>query len=484
MKNVRQIIFVLFVLIINVCASAQNNHVAVEKSIDGFTLKVNGRALIINGVNWDYFPVGTNYSYSLWNQSDDFIKKALDDEMKLLRLMGVNTIRVYTGIQSKWIEYIYKNYGIYTMLNHSFGRYGLTLDGEWCPNTDYDDPRVKELLIDEVNVLAKSYKNTPGLLLFLLGNENNYGLFWEGAETEDIPEKDDQSTKRARAMYKLFNEAAISMKNINSKHPVAICNGDLQFLDIIADECTDIDILGINVYRGKSFGDLFERAKKEFEKPVLLTEFGSDALNALSNSEAQYEQAKINLSNWQEIYLNASGMGEAENSLGGFIFQFSDGWWKYGQTKNLKKHDTNASWSNGGYTFDYKEGQNNMNEEWFGICAKGLTGEDGHYPLYPRAAYYVLQQAHSFNPYENETSPRKLESHFNDIDVMDAVLKAKGDNASLEANPETNDSASIELNNLANSAVSDDCVLATTYAMPVPQLKMIEYVRAYSVLHH
>ena len=57
----------------------------------------------------------------------DIIKSALDSEMGLLKNMGVNTVRLYTGIQPKWIEYIYDNYGIYTMLNHSFGRYGLTI---------------------------------------------------------------------------------------------------------------------------------------------------------------------------------------------------------------------------------------------------------------------------------------------------------------------------------------------------------------------
>jgi hypothetical protein len=32
--------------------------------------------------------------------------------------------------------------------------------------------------------MAKTYGNTPGLLMFFVQNENNYGLFWAGAETE------------------------------------------------------------------------------------------------------------------------------------------------------------------------------------------------------------------------------------------------------------------------------------------------------------
>lgn len=148
--------------------------------------------------------------------------------------MGVNTIRVYTGIPKNWITYIHQNYGIYTMLNHSFGRYGLTLDGVWEPNTDYSDPRVKSLLVSEVTKMVQDYKDTPGLLLFLLGNENNYGLFWEGAETENIPVKDRKSTRKAQFMYKLMNDATVAMKKKDQSHPIAICNGDLLFLDLIA----------------------------------------------------------------------------------------------------------------------------------------------------------------------------------------------------------------------------------------------------------
>ena len=123
----KQSIFLQIFLCFSVSLFAQSGKVGVEHKEDGWRLLVNGVPFMVNGMNWDYFPVGTNFSYSLWNQSDDFIKKALDDEMSLLKNMNVNTIRVYTGIQPKWIKYIYEKYGIYTMLNHSFGRYGLTL---------------------------------------------------------------------------------------------------------------------------------------------------------------------------------------------------------------------------------------------------------------------------------------------------------------------------------------------------------------------
>lgn len=132
---------------------------------------------MINGMNWDYFPIGTNFNYSLWTQPDATIKAALDYEMSLLKNMGVNTIRQYTGVQPKWIQYIYENYGIYTVINYSFGRYGLTINGTWVGNTDYSNADTQELLLKDTREMVQTYKNTPGLLMFLLGNENNYGLF-------------------------------------------------------------------------------------------------------------------------------------------------------------------------------------------------------------------------------------------------------------------------------------------------------------------
>ncbi len=427
-------IYLVVVLLLSAFTSkAQADQVSVVESHNGMKLAVNGRDFMINGMNWDYFPVGTNFSYSLWNQPDDIIQAALDAEMSLLKNMGVNTIRVYTGIPARWIQYIYKNYGIYTMLNHSFGRYGLTLDGAWVANTEYADPRVKKLLMEEVTEMVNSYKGTPGLLLYLLGNENNYGLFWEGAETEDIPVEDRKSTTRATAMYKLFNDATVAMKSLDQSHPVAICNGDLLFLEIVKEECKDIDIFGTNMYRGVSFGDAFERVRDEINKPILFTEFGADAYNAIEGAEDQEAQAYYMLNNWKEIYENAAGMGKAGNSLGGFTFQFSDGWWKFGQTKNLDIHDTNASWANGGYTKDFQEGENNMNEEWFGVCAKGQTNARGLYTLYPRAAYYALKEAHQFNPYGDGADLELLDSYFSNIQLMDAVIKARGDNAALNA---------------------------------------------------
>lgn len=406
-------------------AQAQTDRVSVLKDDSGMKLTVNGKPFIINGVNWDYVPIGSNITDpGIWARPDDIIMAALDAEMSLLKNMGVNAIRTY-GLEPKWITYIYENYGIYTMLNITFGAYGLTINGAWVPETDYADPATREVLMTEARQMAETYKNTPGLLLYMIGNENNYHLSWSGAETEAIPIEgiDSNKLQAARALYRAFNDATLEVKKVDTSHPVAICNGDLLYIDLVQQECRDIDIYGTNMYRGISFGDAFQRVRDELNMPILFAEFGADAFNAAENQEDQYSQAYYDLGNWKDIYENAAGHGKAGNSIGGFTFQFSDGWWKYKQTEDFDVHNNDAVWPNDGYPRDQaKPGDFNMNEEWFGICAKGPTDDRGLYTLYPRAAYYALKEVHQLNPFEVDTED--MANHFNGIKLMDAVLKA------------------------------------------------------------
>lgn len=75
-----------------------------------------------------------------------------------------------------------------------------------------------------------------------------------------------------------------------------------------------------------------------------------------------------------------------------------------------------------------------MNEEWFGVCAKGPTNERGLYELYPRAAYYALKEAHALNPYDEDMTLEFVTNYFKSIEIMDHVLRARGDKAALGGN--------------------------------------------------
>jgi hypothetical protein len=406
--------------------------IRVVSDASGERLQVNGRDTMVFGMNWDYFPIGTNYSYNVWGQPDEFIKSALSREMPLMKAMGVNAIRAYVGMPARWITYVYEQYGIYTILNHTVARYGYTLDGIWTAQVDYADPRLREAVKAEVLAMVEEYRNTPGILMWLLGNENNYGLSWTSFEIEALPEGE-RDTARARFLYSLFGEIIDGIKQLDSNHPVAIANGDIQYVDLIAQECENLDILGTNCYRGISARDLFDVVKSTLGIPVLFTEFGADAFNAKDMREDQIMQARYLIGQWQEIYEMSAGKGRADNCIGGVIFQWTDGWWKFKQDERLDVHDTNASWPNGGYKEDLVEGDNNMNEEWWGITAKGFPDFNGQYDVYPRAAYYALRKAFELDPYAPDTDLEKIRAHFGRIHPVTSALEARGNTAAQKA---------------------------------------------------
>ena len=391
------ILFLILCFTLNSYATTSDK-VKTFKDEKGWKLKVNGEDYFVKGVVWGYTPIGENYSYNLWGHTDDFIQKVLDYECNLMKNAEINTIRSFGLIPPKWVTYIYEKHGIMSIMNHLMGRYGYNIGGVWKAQTNYSDELTRTTLKNDVVEMVKKYKDTPGVLMFALGNESNYGLEWSSFEIENLPEGE-QHKEKAKSLYTLYNEIIVAGKKVDSTHLYTIVNGDIQYLDLIVEHCKDLDVLGVNSYRGISFTGMWKDVYDKLGLPIMLTEFGSDAFNAKENREDQSGQAYLIKGNWKEIYNKSYDKGEEGNSIGGCLFEWRDEWWKYKQTENLTIQDKNASWSNGGYNFDYVKGLNNMNEEWFGICR--LTGPDseGIYGAEPRMIYDVMSEIWSMDLY-------------------------------------------------------------------------------------
>ena len=404
MKKVCGFVVVIAALAVPFASQAQaQSKVTTYKDEKGWKLQVDGEDYYVKGVVWGYSPRNQNYTYNLWGESDDFIRKVLDYDFGLMRKANINTVRSFGMIPPEWVTYIYREHGIMTVINPLMGRYGYNVGGKWIPFTDYSDPLTRETLKRDTLAIVEQYKDTEGVLMFAFGNESNYGLSWSSFEIENLPEGE-RNTAKARYLYSLFNEVMAEGKRISPDHPFSIVNGDLQYIDLIAELCPALDVLGSNVYRGKSFTSLWRDVSQKLDLPVLFFEFGSDAFNARAYKEDQRAQAEILQAQWKEMYNKAWGNGEEGNSIGGFVFEWRDEWWKYLQIENLDIHDNNASWSNQGYLFDWAEGKNNMNEEWFGITALGTPNADGVYEARPRMAYDVLAAIWKMDPYQTEKS--------------------------------------------------------------------------------
>ena len=436
-KSVKKVFGFVTVMLV-FCASFPGQVLAADvvttnKTEDGWTLKVNGEDFYIKGVVWGYSPRGANYSYSLWNESDEFIQKVLDYEFGLMKAAGINANRSFTMIPPKWVTYIYREHGIMSVINPLMGRYGYTIGGKWVPFTDYSDPLTRATLIKDMVDIVAEYKDVPGVLMFAFGNESNYGLSWSSFEIENLP-VGEQNRAKARHLYSLWNEVMAASKKVAPDHLFSIVNGDIQYIDLIAELCTDMDILGVNAYRGPSFTGMWRDVDEKLDLPIVFYEFGSDAFNARDLEEDQLSQAKLLKSQWQEMYNKAAGNGEEGNSIGGFVFEWRDEWWKYLQIERLNIQDTNASWSNEAYQFDWAQGENNMNEEWFGITALGTRNADGIYTARPRMAYDVLAEIWKMDPYTY-----KKEAYNQAINNMNLDLyQLKGEVRQLKAENKEN----------------------------------------------
>src|SRR5438105_10552686 len=146
------------------------------------------------------------------------------------------------------------------------GAYAVGSGAEWNAGTDYSHAEQQKKMMDSVRQMVEEYKDEPYVLFWVLGNENNY------ANANNSRQKPD-------AYYQFLNQVAQMIKSLDPNHPVALCNGDLLFLDKAARDCPDIDIYGANAYRGNhGFGDSFwQDLKDEWGKPVFVSEFGCPA---------------------------------------------------------------------------------------------------------------------------------------------------------------------------------------------------------------
>lgn len=361
---------------------------------DRFQLIVDNKPYIIKGVVYSPVPIGKNYTHDFWS---DPIRPHLYDA-RLMKAMGVNTIRVYQpgadpAKTKQVINDLYNRFGIRVVIGHWLGFWDT-------PN--YADPLFRENVKRDVLDMVKSYKDEKGILCWILGNENNvsfsYGPqtlnLWTTEEIEVLKDPYLKRQARARFYYSLVNEIAREIHKIDPVHPVVLANAELTDIDVASQVTPDVDILGCSLYRGKAFGSFFREVARRFKKPVIITEFGCDRYNAFLNEEDEGIQAEFIDAQWKEIEKNTFKGNGVGNCLGGFIFEWTDEWWKFKEEDSggWYVHDTLPTWSNGAYYFDIKAPQNlNINEEWWGVCSleKEKAGLDERRPT---KAYFLLKE--------------------------------------------------------------------------------------------
>lgn len=295
-------------------------------------------------------------------------------DFQLMKEMGANTIREYHQPfhpNKEVLRAMYQEYGFMVILGDFLGKYALGSGVSWFEGTDYENADHQKNMMESVRRMVEEFKDEPYILMWVLGNENNYGV----ASNAD---------KKPEAYFKFANEVAKMIKSIDPNHPVALCNGDTLYLDIFAKHAPDIDIFAANVYRGNyGFGAFWEQVRDAAGKPAFITEYGSPAYAPhLTVSEAEHLQALYHRGNWMDIEANMAGKAETPgNALGGVVFQWLDEWWKnYEPFYHDTKSDAVGPFP-GGYYF----------EEWFGILGQG-DGSHSPFLRQLKEAYFAYKE--------------------------------------------------------------------------------------------
>ena len=276
--------------------------------------------------NQDFNHNGTNDSlYESWideklNDKQDAAEPRVGDA-KLLYEMGCNTLRIYNHVINKDLfRDLYNKYKIRLIIGDMAGGYAIESGASWEQGTDYENPDQIKTMLGNIEKMVMDNKDEPYTLFWVLGNENDFGV-------------GNNSDKKPEAFFKFINTAAKLIHKLDPNHPVAICNGDLKFLDLIAKFAPDIDIMGANAYRGvHGFGrTLFQNVKDFLDKPVLITEYGcsayADPEAGFTEKEILDYQAEYHKNAWEDIMYHSAGSGVG-NVLGGVVFEWLDEWWK------------------------------------------------------------------------------------------------------------------------------------------------------------
>ena len=376
-------------------------------------MRVNGKPFMIQGVAYTPTPVGktpdkgypldswqtadtnnngqTDGPYDTWvdanrNNEQDPDEKVVGD-FALMKRMGVNTIRFYHHANSKeLLRKLYRDYGIYVIMGDLLGMYGVGSGADWYQGTDYTDSAQQEKMKESVRQMVLEYKDEPYVLMWMLGNESNYGE--TGSKAKETVGTGSQAKKQPEALYKFANEVAGMIKSIDSSRPVGFSNGDVVTIDILSKHQDNIDVFGTNAYRGSGgFGrSLWEDAKDFLDKPVLITEYGCPGyFIGKDTAFAEVKQAEYHQGNWEDIVYNSAGSGTG-SAVGGVVFEFVDEWWKAGPPPQFSPLVQETV---GQFAADFPDGW--MHEEWLGLTSQG-DGSHSPYLRQLKKAYEYYQK--------------------------------------------------------------------------------------------
>jgi len=333
---------------------------ATTVTVSGRQMLVNGQPYVVRGVAYSAVPVGYSSAgtsagciggYVWWNDRPAYVA-----DFPLIARMGANTIRTYAILNDTSASTVLK---VRSALDEA-QRNGLYVIMNYYPSHFVSVAANQATWQSEFLAGVNAYKDHPAVLMWEFGNEQNL------------------DNGQDALWYPLVNQVAGAAKAADPNHPVMVvdaecpqCNGgsgiyiNAGSVARSADDASmpNLDIWGINVYRGPGFYGLFDVLLGSTSKPILVTEFGKDAYRDATGQEDQDIQDASLRSQWLEIANHLSANDANKALSGGVIFQWSDEWWK-GSGTSCQTQDASSLFSRATDTTDPI-----YNEEWLGLTS-------------------------------------------------------------------------------------------------------------------
>jgi hypothetical protein len=260
-------------------------------------------------------------------------------DIQMMKEMNANAVYTYldfgtTAEAFELLDFLYAN-GIMAI---------VTVDR----NGTYDMNRLTEIV--------SAYRNHPAILMWSVGNEWAINLYHGHCST-------------LLAAADSTEAAARRIKALDGKHLVASVYGEINdsIEHVVNDVCRSVDVWGLNVYRGSSFGALFAQWDALSTKPMFIAEYGADSYRTVSWKPPVFGyidesmQADFDDGLWREAAHNLSYRSMTNVCVGATVFEWCDEWWKTGDPSVHEYDGYIADW--GAYVFPDSFG----NEEYFGI---------------------------------------------------------------------------------------------------------------------
>lgn len=319
--------------------------------VQGRQLFVDGEPFVVKGVAYSPISIGDNWQGAWRDRPDRYLV-----DFPLIAASGANVVRVYAPLLST------------SMLDAAWAQ-GLYVIPTFQPSSaQLTCSQGLDFMKEEFRDMVSEWKDHPAILLWLVGNEFNVNLGGADICQTWYPQLD------AMAEIAHATEGA-------SFHPVSTANADTAGLgDVCQAGCSDdtslpnLDLWSVQIYRGCSFGSLFNQFQKtDCSRPLLITEFGVDAWDSVLGIENQNLQASCLSDLLDEADQALAVRTPGGVSTGQVVFQWADEWWKAdpdaanpantcveGAT-SWSTHDSCKTFNN----FAYPDP--GINEEWWGI---------------------------------------------------------------------------------------------------------------------